>query len=78
MKFTKSEVSAINTAVKTFIDGYVSLFGELEAKERLADFYAVKSKIQKRIRKRMLNALVEIEIENEQIKQQAQQLGGAA
>lgn len=76
MKFTKSEVSAINTAVKTFIDGYVSLFGELEAKERLADFYAVKSKIQKRIRKRMLNALVEIEIENEQIKQQAQQLGG--
>lgn len=78
MKFTKDERLAISIAVNNVIDGYIKLFGEKEAKERLIDFYTVREKIRVKARKRMLKAVVESEVDAERAKQQAQQLGGAA
>ena len=78
MKFSEKEQFAISIAVNSFIEGYVKLFGEMEAKQRLADFYDVREKIRKKARKRMLKAVIDAEIEAEREKQQAQQLGGVA
>ena len=78
MKFSEKERLAISIAINSVIDGYVKLFGEQEAKERLKDFYAVREKIREKARKRMLKAVLDAEIESEREKQQAQQLGGAA
>ena len=81
MKFSDQEVNAISAAINTYIDGYAKWFGEKDARENLKLFYQVKEKIQKKARKRMLKAVIDIEIENERLRQQVDQLaasGGAA